>query len=37
MSFCAFDLLSLDGRDLRGRPLLERKKMLRKIVRHPLL
>jgi bifunctional non-homologous end joining protein LigD len=33
MSFCAFDLLSLDGSDLRARPLLERKKMLRRIVR----
>jgi bifunctional non-homologous end joining protein LigD len=37
MSFCAFDLLFLDGRDLRARPLLERKRMLRKIVRPPLL
>ena len=37
MSFCAFDLLSLDDEDLRARPLLERKKMLRKIVRPPLL
>ena len=37
MSFCAFDLLFLDGEDLRARSLLERKKMLRKIVRPPLL
>jgi bifunctional non-homologous end joining protein LigD len=30
--FCAFDLLWLDGRDLRERPLLERKRLLRQIV-----
>ena len=26
--FCAFDLLMLDGRDVRGLPLLERKRLL---------
>jgi bifunctional non-homologous end joining protein LigD len=31
--FYAFDLLWLNGRDLRQRPLLERKRMLRRIVR----
>jgi bifunctional non-homologous end joining protein LigD len=31
--FYAFDLLSLDGRDLRDRPLLERKSLLRKLLR----
>ena len=30
--FCTFDLLSLNGRDLRGLPLLERKRLLQKIV-----
>jgi bifunctional non-homologous end joining protein LigD len=30
--FCAFDLLWLDGRDLRDRPLLERKSLLRKLL-----
>jgi bifunctional non-homologous end joining protein LigD len=30
--FYAFDLLWLDGRDLRDRPLLERKSLLRKLV-----
>src|SRR5215469_15899573 len=34
--FYAFDLLWLDGRDLRDRPLLERKRLLRKLLpRHP--
>jgi bifunctional non-homologous end joining protein LigD len=34
--YYAFDLLWLDGTDLRGRPLLERKSLLRKLVpRHP--
>jgi bifunctional non-homologous end joining protein LigD len=34
--FYAFDLLWLDGTDLRDRPLLERKSLLRKLVpRHP--
>jgi bifunctional non-homologous end joining protein LigD len=30
--FCAFDLLHLDGKDLRSLPLIERKRTLRKIV-----
>ena len=30
--FYAFDLLWLDGRDLRDRPLLERKRLLRKLL-----
>jgi bifunctional non-homologous end joining protein LigD len=30
--FYAFDLLSLEGEDLRGRPLLERKRLLRGIM-----
>ncbi len=30
--FCAFDLLWLDGRDLRELPLVERKRVLRRIV-----
>lgn len=30
--FYAFDLLGLDGQDLRARPLIERKQMLRQIV-----
>jgi bifunctional non-homologous end joining protein LigD len=33
--FCAFDLLWLDGGDLRDRPLLERKPLLRKLLPHP--
>jgi bifunctional non-homologous end joining protein LigD len=34
--FYAFDLLWLDGKDLRDRPLLERKSLLRKLVpQHP--
>jgi bifunctional non-homologous end joining protein LigD len=33
--FYAFDLLWLDGRDLRALPLLKRKAMLRKLVRRP--
>jgi bifunctional non-homologous end joining protein LigD len=31
--FCVFDLLELDGEDLRGRPLLERRARLTKAVR----
>ena len=31
-TFCAFDLLSLNGRDLRDRPLIERKCWLRDIL-----
>jgi bifunctional non-homologous end joining protein LigD len=30
--FMAFDVLALDGRDLRGRPLLERKQVLARIM-----
>jgi bifunctional non-homologous end joining protein LigD len=30
--FCAFDLLHLDGKDLRNLPLIERKRALRKII-----
>jgi bifunctional non-homologous end joining protein LigD len=30
--FCAFDVLSLNGRDLRHRPLIERKRLLRTLV-----
>jgi hypothetical protein len=30
--FVAFDLLSLNGKDLRNRPLMERKRMLRSVV-----
>ena len=33
--FYAFDLLWLDGKDLRDRPLLERKKLLRKLLPRP--
>jgi bifunctional non-homologous end joining protein LigD len=35
--FAAFDLLSADGRDLRRRPLLERKAALRRLIRRPVL
>ena len=28
----AFDILWLDGKDLRGRPLIERKRILRSII-----
>src|SRR5687767_9590666 len=35
--FYAFDILWLNGRDLRGLPLLRRKAMLRKIIRPPAL
>jgi len=31
--FYAFDLLWLNGRDLRQRPLLERKRILRRLIR----
>ena len=31
--FFAFDLLYLDGRDLRGEPLIERKKLLKEILK----
>jgi bifunctional non-homologous end joining protein LigD len=33
--FYAFDLLWLDGRDLRDRPLFERKSLLRKLLPRP--
>src|SRR6185312_8263920 len=36
--YCAFDLLYLDGKDLRGKPLLERKAALEQILpKSPLL
>jgi bifunctional non-homologous end joining protein LigD len=31
--FFAFDLLHLDGHDLRGRPLMERQALLRKLIK----
>ena len=36
-TYCAFDVLWLNGRDLRGRPLVERKRLLKRLVRPPLL
>jgi len=38
-SYCAFDLMWLNGRDLRHKPLLERKRMVRTLVpkNHPRL
>jgi bifunctional non-homologous end joining protein LigD len=33
-SACAFDLLMVNGEDLRRRPYVERKAALRKILRH---
>jgi ATP dependent DNA ligase-like protein len=33
---CAFDLLELDGRDLRLEPLVERRRLLAKLIRKPL-
>jgi bifunctional non-homologous end joining protein LigD len=36
--YCVFDLLYLDGKDLRGKPLIERKEMLEKVLpKSPLL
>jgi ATP-dependent DNA ligase len=32
---CAFDLIELDGRDLRFNPLTERRRLLAKLVRKP--
>jgi bifunctional non-homologous end joining protein LigD len=32
--YAAFDLLALDGQDLRALPLLERKRRLRRLIRH---
>jgi len=34
LTFFAFDLLSLDGVDLRGRPLIERKRLLAELLDH---
>src|SRR5579859_6116215 len=36
-TYCAFDILWLNGRDLRATPLLERKVMLKRVIRPPLL
>ena len=36
-TYCAFHILWLDGRDLRSTPLLERKAILKRLVRPPLL
>jgi bifunctional non-homologous end joining protein LigD len=33
-SACAFDVLMLNGEDLRGKPYVERKAALRKLLRH---
>ena len=30
--FCAFDLLRLDGRDLRDQPVMERKRLLKELI-----
>lgn len=35
VTLCAFDVLELDGEDLRGKPLEERKGTLAKLLRHP--
>ena len=35
--FYAFDLLWKDGQDLRGLPLIRRKRLLKKIVKPPVL
>jgi bifunctional non-homologous end joining protein LigD len=32
---CAFDLLELDGEDLRGQPIEKRKRVLAKLLRAP--
>jgi bifunctional non-homologous end joining protein LigD len=32
IAYCVFDLMSLDGQDLRRRPLLERKELLRQLI-----
>jgi bifunctional non-homologous end joining protein LigD len=38
LQYCAFDLMFLDGEDLRGRPLIERKKRLKSILpKHKLI
>jgi len=36
-TYCAFDILWLNGSDLRRTPLLERKRILRQLVREPIL
>jgi bifunctional non-homologous end joining protein LigD len=36
-TYCAFDVLWLNGRDLRSNPLVERKTILKRLVRPPLL
>ena len=36
-TYCAFDILWLNGRDLRSKPLLERKAIVKGLVRPPLL
>lgn len=33
LRYCVFDLLFLDGKDLRSQPLIERKRLLKKILR----
>ena len=35
MHLCAFDLLELDGRDLRLEPLKERRRLLARLIRKP--
>jgi bifunctional non-homologous end joining protein LigD len=38
LHYCIFDLMALDGKDLRGLPLVERKKQLKAILpKHPFL
>jgi bifunctional non-homologous end joining protein LigD len=38
LRYCVFDIMLLDGEDLRGLPLVERKKRLKAVLpRHPLL
>jgi ATP dependent DNA ligase-like protein/WD40 domain-containing protein len=38
LHYCAFDIMFLDGKDLRGLPLVERKERLRAVLpKHPLL
>ena len=35
VQLCAFDLLEIDGEDLRSLPLIDRKRRLRKLLRRP--